>query len=116
MKYKVLTICGKKDCKGCLNQHKDDLFYCEKEKVRKNIKIESNISNEGLCADFFKNGKKYYADIAYVPFVGTECMIFPYKEDGKIDWNNVYCRRDIPVTEESLVDCITEFMKGIQDG
>ena len=38
MKYDVLTICGEKDCEGCLNQHKEDTSYCEREKIRKKLK------------------------------------------------------------------------------
>lgn len=113
MKYEVLTICGEKDCEGCLYQHKDDISYCEREKIRKNIKIEKNESNGGFCADFFKDGKKYYADVGYALFIGAECMIFEYRKDGTINWRGVYCKRNIPVTEESLIDCITEFMKGV---
>lgn len=76
------------------------------------INVEKNKFLGGYCAYFFKNGRKYYADVAAVPRgLYTECMIFPVREDGEISWADVYCKRDIPVTKESLLKCIDEFME-----
>lgn len=35
-----LTICGKIDCEGCLNQHRADMSYCEKEKAKRMSSIK----------------------------------------------------------------------------
>ena len=71
-----------------------------------NYAIKSNQRNGGEYCDFEVNGKKYYADKAYVPFCGEETMIFAYDEDGSIDWTDLYCDR----SGKSLADCIDEFI------
>lgn len=40
---------------------------------------------------------------------GNECMIF---RDGT--WNDLYCRRWIPVTKEQLISCIEEFVAELE--
>lgn len=65
---------------------------------------------------FFKfKGKHYYADLNTLPVnpmiddsTFTECMIFEIK-DGNVDWYELYCKRNIPVTKKELLRCIKEF-------
>lgn len=74
-----------------------------------NIEIRKNNNTDGYCCDFSINNKKFYADISNVMFCGSECMIFEYDKDDKIDWSGVYVNRDVDVSEESLLQCIKEF-------
>ena len=74
-----------------------------------NIKIERNEGNGGLCAFFEMDGKQYWADLANVMHVGTECMIFPAKDGEVTSWHEEYCNRGMPITEQALLDCIQEF-------
>lgn len=76
-----------------------------------NIKIKRNKQNGGFWADFIKGDKKYYADLCYSIFTGSECMIFEYKKDDSIDWRGVYCKRGIFPSEKNLLDCINEFIE-----
>jgi hypothetical protein len=76
------------------------------------IKVKRNNANNGYSADFYINGKKYYADVTYAPDYETaECMIFQYNEDGSINWHEVYVNRDVSVTEEDLLTCINDFIE-----
>ena len=84
------------------------------EKVKEvidNLKIELNEANGGLCAVFEWDGQEYFADLCVVPAVNfTECEIFPSKDGQVTDWGELYCRRDIPVTEAQLKECVEEFL------
>lgn len=71
-----------------------------------NLNIEKNPFTGGTCCEFTYKSKKYYADRSYVPFIGTETMIFAVI-DGKIDWSELYTNRSI----KSLTDCIHEFCR-----
>ena len=76
------------------------------------IEIKENTNTRGYCADFTKNGRKYYADVSRVMFSGPECMIFAYDKDNKhIDWSGVYCNTEVNVSKEALLSCIKEFME-----
>lgn len=76
------------------------------------IEIRENQNTRGYCANFTKNGRKYYADVSRVMFCGPECMIFAYDKDNKhIDWSGVYCNRDVDISKESLLQCIKEFVE-----
>ncbi len=82
----------------------------------KDLVIESNPHNGGFCCDFEHKGKKYYADLCTVFDCGdSECMIFgcnETKEGTRVDFGrDLYCKRNIPVSEESLKNCIEEFTK-----
>lgn len=82
--------------------------------------IENNPHNGGFCCEFEHKGKKYYADLCKVFDYGcSECMIFGVnetKEGSKVDFGrDLYCKRNIPVSEESLKNCIEEFVKHIKD-
>lgn len=78
------------------------------------LDIKRNPSNGGLCCTFQHNGREYWADLCDVPFsylVGyqNECMIFP-SVNGKVSsWGDLYCKRNIPLTEEALRECVKEF-------
>jgi hypothetical protein len=54
-------------------------------------------------------GEKYFADLRYTYDCGNECMIF---REG--EWGELYCRRRIPTTEEQLIECIEEFVAGLE--
>lgn len=75
------------------------------------IEVKQNEQNGGYCANFYKGKKKFFADLCSLPFVESECMIFERDKRGNIDWRGVYCKRDLPVTEQSLLDCINEFLE-----
>lgn len=75
-----------------------------------NIEVKRNDVNLGFWADFNKGEKSFYADLCDIPFIGSECMIFEYDKKGNVKWSGVYCKREIPVTEQSLLDCIEEFL------
>lgn len=61
---------------------------------------------------FFRfEGQEYLADLCFLDNT-TECMIFKSK-DHQITLENadgVYCKRDIPFSEEALLECIEEFV------
>lgn len=77
--------------------------------------IKDNPYTGGLYAFFEHEGCEFYADLSDIPgsdIVGykNECMIFPAK-DGKVtSWSELYCKRNIPVTIDSLAACIVEFV------
>ena len=73
-------------------------------------KIETNQKTGGFCCDFNYAGQSYWADLSYVPFCGNECMIFAREADGEINWGDLYCNRDIPISIEALINCIIEFV------
>lgn len=82
-------------------------------KILESIKIESRDPelNFGICCDFKVGHDSYYADLAAdLPWIGTECMIFE-KVGDEIQWDGLYCRRDIPYSQEALLECITEFIR-----
>ena len=70
------------------------------------LNIEKNPQTGGNCCEFKFKGQCYYADRSYVPYIGTETMIFAM-ENGKVDWSELYTNR----TGKSLSDCIHEFCR-----
>ena len=70
------------------------------------LNIEKNPYTGGTCCEFNFKGQCYYADRSYVPYIGTETMIFAVI-DGKIDWSELYTNR----SSKSLSDCINEFCR-----
>ncbi len=83
-------------------------------------KIERNYHNGGLCCCFDVDGNHYFADLC-VPMGAyyTECMIFKTGADYQLTLSNareLYCKRDIPITEKQLAECIEEFIKELKDG
>jgi hypothetical protein len=82
-------------------------------KIVESIKIEPRDPNlnYGICCDFQVDTDSYRADLAMdLPWIGTQCMIFE-KIGDEISWDGLYCRRDIPFSNDSLINCITEFIK-----
>lgn len=75
-------------------------------------KIETNQKTGGFCCDFTYNGQDYWADLSYVPFCGNECMVFAKDctEPSGINWTDLYCNRDVPISIEALINCIVEFV------
>lgn len=78
---------------------------------------------KALWCDFEYAGKKYYADLIPETTLGngfkameSECEIFAYKTEDEIDLTELYCRRNIPVTKESLIACVEEFIRELQEG
>lgn len=78
-----------------------------------NLKIEDNTVNGGICALFNAGDQQYYADITHLTFVGNECMIFKAENDQVTSWSELYCNRDVDVSEESLKKCIEEFVSSL---
>lgn len=80
----------------------------------KNLKIESNPINGGYCARFDVDDKSYYADICSLMFGGDECMIFAV-ENNQVNWSDLYCNRNVDVSESDLRYCINEFVESLSD-
>lgn len=77
--------------------------------------IGPNPRNGGYYSIFNVGDKAFYADICELHLIPTECMIFSY-HDGKVtDWHELYCKRGLPVTEESLRQCIGEFIEQLKE-
>ena len=74
------------------------------------LTINRRTNGQGFNTFFTHRLRKYYADLRFVPFCGSECMIFKVKRSGEIDWSGVYCKRHIPITEEQLISCIEDFL------
>lgn len=78
------------------------------------LNIKYNPRTEGLYCFFTHNGQEYYADLCDIIYADyTECMIFPSEDEQVTSWSELYCKRDIPVTEAQLEKCIEEFIKTI---
>ena len=73
--------------------------------------IKRNFINGGYYCYFEHKDKQYYADVTWTPDHGNECMIFPAKDNQVTDWGDLYAKRNIPVSVQSLEDCIEEFKK-----
>lgn len=80
--------------------------------------IQVNPRTLGLYAFFKHKGSEYYADLCDVPWsidYVNECMIFHAKDGQVTDWSELYCKRNIPITEEALAACIDEFKNSLKD-
>jgi hypothetical protein len=98
---------------GLQNPLKSKMTELEIRKLLDSVKIEPRDPslNLGICCDFSVGSDSYYADIATgLPWIGTECMIFE-KVGDEIQWDGLYCRRDIPFSEAALKECIIEFIR-----
>lgn len=78
----------------------------------KDLKIERNHTNGGLWPTFKIGGKEFAADICDVLGAYVECMIFPSKNGKVTSWGELYCNRNVNVTEKDLIRCINEFAEG----
>lgn len=74
------------------------------------MEIRKNLFNHGYGCFFEHEGKQYYADVAVTMDHGNSCMIFPAKNNKVTNWDELYAKTDIPVSEESLRECIKEFI------
>lgn len=70
------------------------------------LNIQKNPQTGGNYCEFQYKGKSYYADKSYIPYIGTETMIFE-SINGQVDWSELYTDR----TNKSLSDCIHEFCR-----
>lgn len=81
--------------------------------------IKDNPRTGGLYAFFKYKGYEFYADLCDIPgsidYV-NECMIFSAKENQVSNWNERYCKRNIPITKEALAACIDEFLELFEAG
>ena len=80
--------------------------------------IQFNPRTSGLYAFFKHKGSEYYADLCDVPYsidYVSECMIFHAKDGQVTNWSELYCKRNIPITEEALAACIDEFKNSLKD-
>lgn len=82
------------------------------------LKIERNFYNGGWACVFNYEGQEYFADLCYIQFADySECMIFATKGDGQLTLDcakDLYCKRHIPVTPETLRECINEFIEELK--
>lgn len=79
----------------------------------KDLKIEPNRVNYGICATFKVGDNEYYADICNVGTYYNECMIFAAVDGQVANWGDLYCNRDVDVCEEDLIKCINEFVDSL---
>ena len=79
------------------------------------LNIKLNPCNGGPCCLFEYDGHEFYADLCYLSFGGSECMIFHSKDQQVTNWSELYCKRGIPVTEEALTECVQEFIKAYDE-
>lgn len=79
-------------------------------------KRETWFGETAWCCDFEYKGKKYYADLipmpkVYMSLYSSECMIFDQTKATAVYLGEcVYVRQSIPVTKETLAECIEEFI------
>lgn len=67
----------------------------------------------GYYAFFEHEGSEFYADLCFTYDQGNECMIFLSSNKQVTSWSELYCKRGIPVNEESLLCCIQEFIESL---
>ncbi len=67
----------------------------------------------GVYAFFEHKGSEFYADLCDTYEQGNECMIFRSLNKQVTSWSELYCKRGIPVNEESLLSCIQEFIESL---
>lgn len=70
-----------------------------------------NPRNNGYYAFFIIGDTEFYADLANLLIIPTECMIFRSNNRQVTNWSELYCKRGIPATKESLLARIDEFSK-----
>lgn len=77
-----------------------------------NYDIKLNTYTGGIYCFFEHNGEEFCADLSDVPFsidYVNECMIFPAIDGKVVRYEDLYCKRNIPITDEALIACIEEF-------
>ena len=73
-----------------------------------NLTIAPNRVTGGIYGYFDVDGQQYYADVSSVSIGPTisECMIFKSKDNQVVNWTELYCNRNVEISEESLRRCI----------
>ena len=75
-----------------------------------NIKITHSTKRKAISAIFNIGDNWFYVDVANLPYIGNECEIFKADKEGNVtDWTELYCNRDVEVSEAFLLRCIREF-------
>ena len=85
-------------------------------KNKEQFTIKENPRTCGFYAFFTHDGFEFYDDLCLVPEGFNECMIFHSENKQVVSWHELYCKRGIPVTKESLEKCIREFIKNYDGG
>lgn len=83
------------------------------------IRLETtdNLFTRGWSALVLIGYLYYWFDLRDTPDAGTECMAFRCNAKGRVtNWHELYCRRGLPVSSESLMGCIREFAEEQADG
>ena len=75
------------------------------------LEIRNNEMTGGYNCFFKMGDKKYYADLSLVMGKINECMIFAVREDGNIEWAELYSRRTPEISIRYLTECIEEFRR-----
>ena len=75
------------------------------------IEVKRNMRTGGYYCYFMIGEDEYYADLCITPDHGNECMIFKAEKGKVVDWEELYVRQGIPITIQSLVQCVEEFSK-----
>ena len=81
-----------------------------------NLTIAPNRITGGIYGYFDVDGQQYYTDVSLI-CIGhpiSECMIFKSKDNQVVDWIDLYCNRDVEISEESLRRCINEFVESLK--
>ena len=59
----------------------------------------------------------YMLDLRDTLDAGTERMAFKCNAAGHVtNWHELYCRRGLPVSSDSLMDCLREFAEEQENG
>lgn len=83
--------------------------------MSKNIDMEikrifKNKITGGYSAHFKHKNNYYYADISWTLNCGNECMIFSTDENENVtNWRELYCNRNVCISEDDLMKCIKDF-------
>lgn len=73
--------------------------------------VEVGRDFRGFSCFFNLNGQEYLADISLsVHDHEVECMIFKSECRQVSDWYEDFCRRGLPFTVDSLVECVNQFI------
>ena len=76
------------------------------------LEIKEYDGRRGIAFEctFNLNGNWYWADLAFTPDHGNECMIFHSNKKGEVkNWSEVYSKLGLDISEDCLRSCIEEF-------
>lgn len=109
MTKEPLTICGKVDCEGCLNQHRADMSYCEKERNKmtklkpcpvcgfQGVKYDNGEDDPCFCHSIGYSNDGLYI---FCSVCGCRSMFLSATEEAIKVWNNLYDVKDTFKEEE----------------